>query len=102
MARPAITATLEGALLPVRVAPGAHRSGLVGLHGDALKVAVRAPPEKGRANRELIRVLARALGARRGDIEVRFGRGARDKTLLFAGWPASDLARAVEEALASG
>ncbi len=97
---PSIIGTTEGAFLNVRVAPGASRSKIVGVFGDALKVAVRAPPEKGRANKELVRVLARAFGARRGDVEVRFGQASRDKTVVFAGWPAEDLRQAITAELA--
>lgn len=81
----AIGATPRGATLKVRVAPGASREGILGPHGDALKVAVREPPEKGRANEALARVLAEALGAKARDVEVVRGHASRDKVVLFRG-----------------
>ena len=91
MGAPAIRGTPGGATLRVRVSPGAARTRIVGLHGDAVKVAVQAPPEKGRANRELIRLLAGALAVRPGDVEVVRGAAGRAKTVLVRGVAASVL-----------
>jgi uncharacterized protein YggU (UPF0235/DUF167 family) len=44
-----------------RVAPGSVRSGVVGRHGDGWKVRVAAAPGRGKANDELIGLLARSL-----------------------------------------
>ena len=80
-----------GATVKVRVAPGASRDGITGVHGDALKVAVRQPPERGKANRAVAKLLAAAVGARAGDVTVVRGETSRDKTLRFAGWDAARL-----------
>ncbi|MHC4973210.1 MAG: DUF167 domain-containing protein [Planctomycetota bacterium] len=80
-----------GATLAVRVSPGASADRIVGAHGEALKVAVAAPPEKGKANREVARLLAAAVGATPGDVEVVRGAAARDKVVRFAGWTAAAL-----------
>jgi uncharacterized protein (TIGR00251 family) len=87
----AVRATPEGATLKVRVAPGASREGIVGEHGDALKVAVREPPEKGRANDAVVRVLAEAIGARPKEVEVLRGHASRDKVVLFRGLAEAEL-----------
>jgi uncharacterized protein (TIGR00251 family) len=84
-----------GATVKVRVSPGASRDRIAGLHGDALKIAVRQPPERGRANAEVARLLAAALGARPGKVEVVSGATARDKRVRFAGWTAAHLAKKV-------
>lgn len=55
-------ATCQGYLLRLTVVPGARHTEVVGLLGDRLKVRVKAPPEKGAANRELLDFLARRLG----------------------------------------
>ena len=46
----------------LQVSGGARRSEVVGVHGGALKVAVQAPPDKGKANRAVVELLAEALG----------------------------------------
>lgn len=75
----------EGATLRVRVSPGAKRDRILGEHGGALKVAVRSPAEKGRANRELCRLVAAALGLAPRDVAILKGETVRDKVLLLRG-----------------
>jgi uncharacterized protein len=88
----------EGALtFTVRVAPRASRSEIGGEHDGALKVRVAAPPVEGAANEELARVLAKALGVGRGNVEVVTGRASKTKVVRVVGAKAGDLLR-----LASG
>lgn len=77
-----ITGTAGGSLLEVWVVPGSSRSRIDGVHGDALKVRVAAPPEKGRANRELERLLSEAVGA---PVEVVRGATGRRKQVRVDG-----------------
>jgi uncharacterized protein (TIGR00251 family) len=84
-----------GATLKVRVAPGAKKERIVGSHGDALKVAVRQPPEGGRANRAVCKLVAEALAVPAREVTVLRGATSRDKVLLFAGRERDDLARMV-------
>ena len=74
-----------GCVLRVHVRPGASRPGLVGLHGGALAVRVGARPVDGAANREVLEVLARALGLRPGALELTSGATGRDKRVLVRG-----------------
>ena len=85
MASVAIGTTPEGATLRVRVAPGAKRDAIVGPHGDALKIAVRQPPEKGRANKGVCDLVARALDVAPRTVRVLRGDTSRDKVLLCEG-----------------
>ena len=48
--------------LKVKAVPGASRSEIIGRLGEALKVRVAAPPEGGKANREILEMLAEKLG----------------------------------------
>ena len=72
-------------LIRVRGAPGSHRDAVVGLHGDSLKIAVRAPAERGRANKAIARVLARALGVPPGQVELCRGRTHKEKQFRIHG-----------------
>jgi uncharacterized protein (TIGR00251 family) len=71
--------------LRLRVAPGAARGQVVGRHGEAWKVRVAAPPEGGRANEAVVRLLAEALSVPRHAVMLVSGLGARDKIVELAG-----------------
>lgn len=66
-------------VLVVHAQPGAKQSGFAGVHGDALKIRLAAPPLDGRANRELCRFLADACGVAPSAVEITSGEGARAK-----------------------
>ncbi len=78
-------ATTAGPVLRVHVQPGARSSGIVGIHGDALKVRLAAPPLEGRANQALLTLLAERLGVERGRLAVISGTTARRKRVRFEG-----------------
>ena len=84
----------DGTVLRLRVQPGARREGIGGAHGDALKIAVTAPPEGGRANEAVLALLARLLGVPRRDVRILSGASSREKRVLVALPP-----QAVEAAL---
>ena len=65
----------------VRVQPGAKRDGIVGIYGDALKVAVSAPAADGKANAALVEVLAQEFEVRRSDVEIVSGATSRSKVV---------------------
>ena len=51
-----------GTVLHLRVKPGARRNEILGVHGGALKLGVVARPDKGKANRGVLKLLAKILG----------------------------------------
>jgi uncharacterized protein (TIGR00251 family) len=65
--------------LPVRVVPGARRSEVVGRLGEAWKVRIAAPPGRGRANDELVALLARTLRVPRSSVRIARGHTTRQK-----------------------
>ena len=79
-------------LLPVRVQPGAKRVGVTGEHGGRLRLAVAAPPERGRANAAALDVLADALGVRARELELVSGAAYRNKVVAVTGLDAEALA----------
>src|SRR5262245_48485607 len=81
----------EGSVLAVRAQPGAKKVGVLGEHAGALKVAVTAPPQDGRANQALTEALRELLGVRRSQVELLSGETSRDKRFLIRGISKADL-----------
>jgi len=79
----AIKPHAEGSLLAVRAQPGARKNAVVGEHGGALKIAVTAPPEDGRANEALTDLLREWLGLKRSQVELVAGATNRNKQFLI-------------------
>lgn len=86
--------------LSLRVAPGARRTELVGRHGAGWKVRVAAPPENGRANAALCRLLAETLELPQAAVSVVAGHGGRDKLVDVAGIAPNETERRLERAAA--
>lgn len=75
----------EGCVLAVRAQPGAKRRGFLGTHGDALKLAVQAPADQGKANEALIDLIAELLAVRRQQVALLTGPANRSKSFLVRG-----------------
>ncbi len=75
--------------LAVHASPGAGRTQVVGRHGDALKVRVAAPPERGRANEALAALLAEAFGVGAKDVTLVGGETSRSKRFRLVVDPAA-------------
>jgi uncharacterized protein len=72
----------DGVVLPIRVQPGARRSGVTGAHAGWLKVSVTQAAEKGRANAAAIEVLCEILSLRPRQLELISGATSRQKKFL--------------------
>ncbi|MDA0979613.1 MAG: DUF167 domain-containing protein [Proteobacteria bacterium] len=72
-------------ILEVKVVPNASRDEISGWLGDNLKLRVRAPPERGRANRAVIKLLSDELGIPARDITVIDGQTSPLKKIRFEG-----------------
>ena len=68
-------------LLTLHVQPGAKMSAFAGLHGEALKIRIQAPPLEGRANLELCRFIAREFGVATGQVQLLSGESSRHKRI---------------------
>jgi hypothetical protein len=96
---PAIRRSGDAILVKVRAQPAASRDGITGVHGDALKVAVTASPERGKANAAVERTVARALGVRASSVRVHSGATSRDKWVAVEGLDLEEATRRVAQAL---
>lgn len=72
-------------MLRVKVVPGASRTRVLGRHGDRIRIAVAAPPEKGKANSALLEFLAPTCGLRVRDLAVEAGHTSPQKTVRLQG-----------------
>ena len=73
--------TRQGYILKLHIVPGARQTAVAGLHGGRLKVKVAAPPEKGRANQELLEFLARSLNVPVKNVHLTSGAASRAKVV---------------------
>ena len=80
-------------LLSVKAVPGASRDQIAGILGDRLKVRVCAPPEAGKANAAVCKLIAKALGLKAADVQVHSGHSNPAKVVRINGM-ALDLVRA--------
>ena len=92
----AVTDSRDGALIRLHIQPGAKRSAPAGLFGDALKVAIQAPPVDGKANAALIKTLAKWFGVSANQIEIKSGEFSRDKLVLLRGGNAETIIKALD------
>lgn len=81
----------DGVVLRVHAVPGASREGVVGVHDNALKLATTAAPERGKANRRLLALLAGSLGIPSRQLELVSGETGREKRVLVRGLTADDV-----------
>jgi uncharacterized protein (TIGR00251 family) len=79
----------SGLVFRVRVQPRSSRNMVAGLHGDALKLKLNAPPVEGQANKACIGFLAEALGTSKSSLEILAGHAARVKHVLIRCTPAA-------------
>jgi len=80
-----LTAHAQGTILGVHAQPGARKNGVLGERAGALRVAVTAAPEKGRANAAIAAFLAEALGCRASQVTLISGETSRQKRFMVSG-----------------
>ncbi|HEY5492308.1 MAG TPA: DUF167 domain-containing protein [Gemmatimonadaceae bacterium] len=96
----AFTVTPRGAgvRFAIHVQPRSKRPGIDGLHGDALRVRVQAPPVEGAANEAVVAVIAAALGVPARAVHIAAGQSGRQKLVDVDG---VDAAAALSRLLAT-
>lgn len=75
----------ENIILTLHVQPGAKQTTVAGLHGDALKIRLSAPPIEGRANEALLRFIADFFKVTLRDVELKQGGQSRHKRVEVRG-----------------
>ncbi|MBI4843486.1 MAG: YggU family protein [Nitrospirae bacterium] len=72
-------------IIKIKVEPRSSRSSIIGMYGDALKVKLTSAPVDGKANKELMELLAKELGIRKKDVEIMSGETSRNKVVKLIG-----------------
>ena len=85
--------------IAVVVSPGARRTELVVRQGDAWKVLVAAPPERGRANDAVCGLLAGLLGVRRDEVSIAAGGSGLRKVVDVGGLARDEVDRRLAAAV---
>jgi len=80
-------------VLSLHIQPGARKTEIAGLHGEALKIRLAAPPVDGKANECLIGFLAERLGIARSKVELVGGATSRAKRVRVEGVDAASVHR---------
>ncbi len=76
---------LEGVEIRIHIQPHASKTGIVGFHGEAVKIRIAAPPVDGQANTELFRFLAGQLGVPQQNVQIISGVSSRQKRVYIKG-----------------
>ncbi len=75
----------RGAQFALRVQPRASRTAIAGVIGDAVKLAITAPPVDGKANQAVIEFLSDLFHVSKGSIEIVSGETGRNKLIAIRG-----------------
>jgi uncharacterized protein (TIGR00251 family) len=86
----------------VKVHPRAKKDAITGVHGDALKLALTAPPLEGRANEAVVEFFAEVLRLPRSSITIAAGQTSRNKVVRISGITADALRQRLEPLLSPG
>ncbi len=86
-----------GIAIPVKVQTNTSNEKVIGEHGGQLKIAVNAPPEKGRANKAIVKVLAKWLNVRNSDIYLMHGEKSKDKEVFVKNITDKDLQKLIAQ-----
>ncbi|MGE4446967.1 hypothetical protein EV678_2529 [Azospira oryzae] len=85
-------------LLTLHIQPGAKKTEVCGLHGDALKIRLAAPPVDGKANAALLAFVADRLGLSKSAVSLKSGQTSRRKVVEVAEPPADAVQRLLPDA----
>ena len=75
----------KGISLAVKVQPRAQKNAVAGVVGEALKLALTAPPVEGRANEALVEFVAELFRIPRSSVTIASGLSSRNKVIRLTG-----------------
>ena len=81
--------------LLVKVTPNASRNEITGISGGILQVKIAAPPERGKANRELIAFLSQTLGVKKAAVTILRGEKSRHKAIAIEEMSREDILKRI-------
>ncbi len=85
----------QGVVLPVKARAGARRNAIQGTHAGSLQVHVTQAPEKGKANKAIVALLAEGLSLRKSQLELLTGDTSPQKRFLVREITLEELARRI-------
>ena len=97
----AIRESTNGCTFPVRLQPRSRRNRLSGVTGDAVRVAVTAPPVDGQANAACCQLLAEVLRVPKSSVSIAAGQSSRNKLVRVTGLSAAELLKRLRAAIES-
>jgi uncharacterized protein (TIGR00251 family) len=80
-----ILESAKGISFAVKVHPRARKNAITGAVGDALKLALTAPPVEGKANQAVIEFFADLFQIPRSSVTIASGETSRNKVIRIAG-----------------
>jgi uncharacterized protein (TIGR00251 family) len=83
--------------LTLHIQPGAKKTEVAGVHGDALKIRLAAPPVDGKANAALVAFVAERLGLAKSAVSLKSGQTSRRKVIEVLAAPADTIERLLPE-----
>ena len=87
----------DGIVVSVKVQPNSSRNRVAGEYADQIKIAVTVAPEKGKANKAVIKLFAKWLGIKSLDIQIISGETSSDKELFIRNITEEDLNKLVSQ-----
>ena len=94
-----VNETAKGVTFVVKVQPRARKNAIIGAVGDALKLALTAPPVDGRANQAVIEFFAGLFEIPRSSVTIASGATSRNKVVRIAGPSRASVEKTLAEAL---
>jgi len=96
-----VTESSKGISFSIRIHPRARKNAITGVIGDALKLALTAPPVEGRANQAVIEFFAELFEIPRSSVTITSGETSRNKKVRIAGLTRAAIVARLSECLDS-